>query len=60
MTNEQARRIAEAAIAARDAGRDLHETEARGAALHTARDQRRALSAAEAELNAAITAAVER
>jgi hypothetical protein len=60
VTNEQARNIAEAAITVRDEARELVATEARSGGLQAARDQRKLLSAAEAELNRSIDAAVER
>jgi hypothetical protein len=59
MTDSQAVRIAEAAIAVRDAAIALPECEARGAAMKNARDLRRALSVCEAELERAITTTVE-
>jgi hypothetical protein len=60
MTEPQARRIAEAAIAAFDARRDLQQTETRAADVRGARDQRHALSAAEAALDRAISETVQR
>jgi hypothetical protein len=59
MTGPQAVRIAEAAIAKRDAERELTVIEARSGGAQPARDQRKVLAAAELELNRAIDNAVE-
>jgi hypothetical protein len=59
MTEPQARRIAEAAITLRDARNDLLTHEQQGHRQES-RDGRRAVAAAQAQLDAAIDEAVER
>jgi hypothetical protein len=59
MTNTQAVQIAELAVKCYDARKDLAESEQKGSYL-VARERRQNLASAEAELNAAIAAAVER
>jgi hypothetical protein len=59
MTNAQAHAIAELAISVHDKAADLRVSEERGS-YHEARDRRRALAAAQAKLERAITEAVER
>jgi hypothetical protein len=59
MTNDQCRAIAERAIEVKDRAADLRISEGKGQ-REQARDDRRALAAAQAALDRAIAAAVER